>query len=160
MVIIMGTLKTLVQDESEIHTSARWLKYNTMHHVDYMVDQTETDNTKLCQIYSNGIWQALLTTRRGSCGRQTTKKIAKGLKIRHAPIHANKSHAGKSATWSNIITSLWTEFELHYFLPIRERVAQTNVTNLWSVNEFHNCRVRRQFAEAQAFVQHVVTNAT
>lgn len=70
-------------------------------------------------------------TRRGNCGRQTTKKIAKGLKIRQAPIHAMNSHAGKNATCSNIITSLSTVSELHGFTANREVIAQTNIYKLY-----------------------------
>ncbi|KAG7310535.1 hypothetical protein JYU34_003320 [Plutella xylostella] len=57
-------------------------------------------------MYSNGMWQARLTTNSGSWGRQMTKNIAKGLNSMQAPNHIISSQVGANTTCSSIVTSL------------------------------------------------------
>lgn len=74
--------------------------------------------SSLLQIYSNGIWQALLTTRRGNCGKHMTKNKANGLKSRHAPSHAIMNHVGMNAILSNIIYAIRRTVRLSQYIII------------------------------------------
>lgn len=93
-------------------------------------------------MYSNGIWQALLTTRRGSCGRQTTKNIAKGLKSMQAPSHTISNHVGKNASCSNIISELSVKLYPIHNATVQTREVRVSIADACALAELLLSRSR------------------